>query len=125
MEIRKIRDVVVLRLTTGDLSSPQATSEVVEGLLTVDGERKFVADLTAIEGISSLQVGTVVTLHLLCYENLAIMKLSGVNDRVKTVLKLIGLDKIMEMHHGPEIARASFGESTETETSSEASSSTS
>ncbi|MCZ7646592.1 MAG: STAS domain-containing protein [Planctomycetota bacterium] len=111
MEIQKIKDVVILRLTSQDLAAPQETSEIVEQLLTVDGERKFVADLSAIDQISSLQVGAVVTLHLLCYENLAILKLAGVHERVKTVLKLVGLHRIMEMHHGPDVARASFGES--------------
>ncbi|GMV80929.1 MAG: hypothetical protein AMXMBFR7_21130 [Planctomycetota bacterium] len=113
MEIQKVKDIVFLRLTGEDLSNPQATSEIVEELLTTDGERKFVADLSAVEQITSLQVGAVVTLHLLCYENLAILKLAGVHERVKTVMRLVGLDKIMEMHHGAEVAKFSFGESSD------------
>ena len=109
MKIQKIRDVVVLRLSSDDLSNPNATSEIVEGLLKVDGERKFVVDLSAVPIAISLQVGTLVTLHLLCYENLAVMKLASVNEKVKVVLRLIGLDQLMEIHHGEGIARASFG----------------
>ncbi|MBI3829187.1 MAG: STAS domain-containing protein [Planctomycetes bacterium] len=111
MEIRKVKDVVVLRLKAADLTAIQDTSDIVENMLKVDGERKFVADLTEIHQINSLQAGALVTLHLLCYENLALMKLAGIDERVKTVLRLIGLDKLMEMHHGAEVASQSFGTS--------------
>lgn len=111
MEIRKVKDVVVLRLKAADLTAIQDTSDIVETMLKVDGERKFVADLTEIHQINSLQAGALVTLHLLCYENLALMKLAGIDERVKTVLRLIGLDKLMEMHHGAEVASQSFGTS--------------
>lgn len=110
MEIQKIKGVVVLRLTSADLTHPQETSQILEDLLRVDGERKFVADLSGVSAIASLQAGAIVTLHLLCYENLAVMKLAGVHARVKDVLTLIGLDKLMEIHHGSDVARESFGQ---------------
>lgn len=109
MEIKKSKDIVVLRLKGSDLTHIQETSDIVEDLLKVDGERKFVADLTEIHQINSLQAGALVTLHLLCYENLAVMKLAGVDEKVKIVLRLIGLDKLMEMHHGADVASQSFG----------------
>jgi len=111
MEIKKTKDVVLVRLSPQDLTAIQETSEILEDLLKVDGERKFVADISAIKQINSLQAGALVTLHLLCYENLAVMKLAGVQEKVKVVLQLIGLDKLMEMHHGPDVASASFGKS--------------
>ncbi|MCW8132889.1 MAG: STAS domain-containing protein [Planctomycetota bacterium] len=109
MEIKKTKDIVVLRLKSADLTHIQETSDIVEDLLKVDGERKFVADLAEVHQINSLQAGALVTLHLLCYENLAVMKLAGVNEKVKIVLRLIGLDKLMEMHHGADVASQSFG----------------
>ena len=112
MEIKKNKDIVLLRLSPEDLTAIQETSEIVEDLLKIDGERKFVADISAVKQINSLQAGALVTLHLVCYENLAVMKLAGVTDKVKVVLQLIGLDKLMEMHHGPEVASASFGKAT-------------
>ncbi len=109
MEIQKVQDVVILKLQSSDLADPRKTSAILEDLLKVDGERKFVADLSAIQAIASLQAGAIVTMHLLCYENLAVMKLAGVHERVKDVLRLIGLDQLMEIHHGAEVARSSFG----------------
>jgi anti-anti-sigma factor len=116
MEVRKQGDVVVMRLSAQDLSKPQDTSEVLEQLIKMDGERKFVADLTGLSYLTSLQCGTIVTLHLLCYENLAVMKLAGVSEKAKVVLRLIGLDQLMEIHHGAEVAKASFGASTPSNT---------
>ena len=69
-----------------------------------------VADLETIESIFSLQIGTLVAMHVMCYENLAVMKLANVRDHVKNQLKLVGLDKLMQMHHGTKVAIESFGQ---------------
>jgi len=109
MELRKDKDVCILKITSDDLSDPRETSRVVEDLLTVDGEKKLIVDLSEIETIYSLQIGTLVTLHCLCYENVAIMKLAGANERVKDLLRMVGLETLIEIHHGTEVARQSFG----------------
>ena len=109
MRIQKIKDVMILHLTGEDLSSPFETANVVERLLQEDGERKFVADLSLVPDLVSMQAGTLFTLHALCYENVAILKLSGASDKVKMILRLLGLDKIIEIHHGKDVAMASFG----------------
>ena len=109
MEIQKVKDVVVFKLTGDDLSEPRAVQRLLESLLKVDGEKKFVADMTAVESIYSLQIGTLVTMHVLCYENVAIMKLAGVCPKVRNILRIVGLETLMEMHHGAEIAAESFG----------------
>ena len=109
MEVQKVKDVVILYLTGADLSHPQETSEIVQRLLQEDGERKFVADLSEMADIMSLQAGTLFALHALCYENVAVLKLTGAKNKVKMVLRLIGLDKIIEIHHGQQVALESFG----------------
>ena len=109
MEIQKIKDVVILKMVEDDLSDPRNTSRLIENLLKVDGEKKFIVDLSAVQSIYSLQIGTLVTMHVLCYENVAVMKLAGVNAKVRNVLRIVGLETLMEMHHGAEIAAESFG----------------
>lgn len=109
MEIQKVKDVVIFRLTPADLSDARNMQRIIENLLKVDGEKKFVADLTAVDSIYSLQIGTLVTMHVLCYENVAVMKLAGVNAKVRNVLRIVGLETLMEMHHGAEVAAESFG----------------
>src|SRR5476649_2872991 len=109
MQIRKEHDAVIIELLSADLSDPRNTSRVIEDLLKVDGERMIVLDLSQIEGIYSLQIGTLVTIHCLCYENVAVMKLTGANERVKELLRMVGLETLMALHHGPDIAKESLG----------------
>jgi anti-anti-sigma regulatory factor len=109
MHIQKIKGVVILKLAAEDLSRPQETYKIVEQLLKRDGERCLVADLSELADLVSIQAGALFALHALCYENVAVLKLAAANKKVKLVLRLIGLDKIMELHHGREVALASFG----------------
>ncbi len=109
MEIRKERDVVIIQLEADDLSDPKRMSDVLENLLCVEGERKIVADLSRIDAIYSIQIGTLVTLHVMCYENVAVMKLAGATEKVKNLLRMVGLETLMEFHHGAEVAAQSFG----------------
>jgi anti-anti-sigma factor len=109
MEIQKVKDVVILKMTEDDLADPVSTQRLIENMLKNDGEKKFVVDLSAVQSIYSLQIGTLVTMHVLCYENVAIMKLSGVNEKVRNILRIVGLETLMEMHHGTDVALESFG----------------
>ena len=109
MDIRKEDGVVVMRLTAADLNAPQPTLDILQRAVQDDSEQKIVADLSAIESIYSLQIGTLVAMHVLCYENVAVMKLSGVNEKVKNLLRMVGLEAMMEMHHGASVAIQSFG----------------
>jgi anti-anti-sigma factor len=109
MEVRKEKDVIILMLTPEDLNEPKKAMTILENLLTVEGERKIVADLSKVDSIYSLQIGTLVTMHVMCYENVAVMKLSGINEKVKSLLRMVGLEAMMEMHHGAAVAAQSFG----------------
>ncbi|HYG76977.1 MAG TPA: STAS domain-containing protein [Planctomycetota bacterium] len=109
MEYTKENGVVILSITEADLNDPRSTSQVLEGLLKDEGETKFVADVSKVQNIYSIQIGTLVTMHVMCYENVAVMKLAGANDRVKNLLRMVGLEALMELHHGASIAAESFG----------------
>ena len=109
LERTKQDGVLTLKLTRKDLDDPRATVQVVQELVQVEGERKIVADLSEIQLLTSLQVGTLVALHLVCYESVAVMTLANVIERNRTVLKLVGLDKLMEIHHGKDVAVESLG----------------
>ncbi|MCY3022541.1 MAG: STAS domain-containing protein [Planctomycetota bacterium] len=109
VEITKEKDVVILQVTEDDLADPQRTSSVIEQLLREDGENKIVVDLSRVQNIYSLQIGTLVTIHVLCYENVAVMKLAGANQKLRELLRMVGLEALMEMHHGTGVAVESFG----------------
>lgn len=111
MKVVKDKDIVILKLTADDLLDPYTTTRAVETLLKINGERKFVADLSLVDSIYSMQIGTLVAIHCMCYENLAVMKLAGASEKVKALLRVVGLETLMEMHHGTAIAKQSFGAS--------------
>lgn len=113
MEIRKDNDVVVLTPTEEDLANVPGTARVVEELLKEDGESQIIVDLSQIERIHSLQIGALVTIHVLCYENVAVMKLANASEKLKSLLRMVGLESLMEMHHGVDVAAESFGPSRE------------
>ena len=100
---------MILTLRPEDLNDPRKPIGILENLLRVEGERKIVADLSHVDSIYSLQIGTLVTMHVMCYENVAVMKLAGTNEKVKGLLRMVGLEAMMEMHHGAAVAAASFG----------------
>ena len=89
MEVRKDQGVVFLTITEEDLNDAKGTSNIVEDLLKNDGETRIVADLSKVQNIYSLQIGTLVTIHVLCYENVAVMKLAGATDKVKNLLRMV------------------------------------
>ena len=109
MDVRKIDKDLVFDLTQEDLSKTVQTLAMVERFIKEDGAMRVVANLETIESIYSLQIGTLVAMHVLCYENVAVMKLANVNEHVKNQLRLVGLDQIMEIHHGISAALDCFG----------------
>jgi anti-anti-sigma factor len=109
VEVRKEKDVIILKPEEDDLADPQAMSRFLEQLLMDEGERKIVVDLSAVENIYSLQIGTLVTMHVLCYENIAVMKLANANEKLRALLRMVGLEALMELHHGTQVAMESFG----------------
>lgn len=108
MLIERVGSAVVFSLSKEDLSTPIPTLAALEHEIRDECAQQVVADLESIESIFSLQIGTLVAMHVMCYENVAVMKLANVNDHVKNQLRLVGLDKLMEMHHGRKVTIESF-----------------
>jgi len=109
METYKDKDVVIMKLLPEDLDNPQPTMNELERQLKEEFERKFVADLSNLDSIYSIQIGTLVSMHVMCYENVAVMKLAGANKKIRDLLRMVGLEAMMEMHHGAAVAAQSFG----------------
>jgi anti-anti-sigma factor len=109
MLVQKVPGAVILVPTEKDLENQKQACAVVENLVKMDGESRVVVDLGQIENIYSMQIGTLVTMHVLCYENVAFMKLANVSEKVKNLLRMVGLEAMMEIHHGVDVALQSFG----------------
>jgi anti-anti-sigma regulatory factor len=109
MKISRDGTAAIFQFTREDLSLIIPTLAAVETELKEECAQVIVADLAAFESIYSLQIGSLAAMHVLCYENLAVMKLMNVHEHVKQQLTLVGLDKLMELHHGAGVAKESFG----------------
>lgn len=99
---------VTLDVTRDDLSLIMPTLARLEEQLRDECAQEVTVNLEKIDSIYSLQIGTLAAMHVMCYENLAVMKLSNVNAHVQGQLTLVGLDKMMEMHHGADVVKESF-----------------
>jgi anti-anti-sigma factor len=108
METRKENGVVILTMSPEDLNDPRTTSGVLENFIKDEGDNKFIVDLSKVDAMYSLQIGTLVTMHVMCYENVSMMKLCGANRKVRNLLRMVGLEAMMEMHHGTDVAIESF-----------------
>jgi anti-anti-sigma factor len=109
MNIRNADRAVIFDLTLADLAQITPMLEALEYQLREECAQRVIANLEAIESIYSIQIGTLVAMHVKCYENLAVMKLANVNKHVRNQLQIVGLEKLMEIHHGTAAALESFG----------------
>ena len=100
MNIRKVDGQTVFDLTADDLSQIAPTLEALDMELKEECAQRVVGNLEGITSIYSIQIGTLVAMHVKCYENLAIMSLANVHPHVRSQLQMVGLDKLMELHHG-------------------------
>jgi len=54
-----------------------------------------------VRALTSLMIGTLVSLHLLAYENVVILSFTGMHEKLVALFRLIGIDKLMEAHYAP------------------------
>jgi len=110
MKTSKEKNIFVVELTSKDLADPVSLNEAFERFILEQEERRIVVDLSGIEYLTSLQIGAVVGLHIMAYENVTICKFAGMSEKVKMLFRLLGIDTLIEMHYGRAQALESFGE---------------
>jgi anti-anti-sigma regulatory factor len=109
VKTQKEKGVLIIELTSKDLADPVSLNEAFEQFVVYDEERRLVIDLSAVDYMTSLQIGAVVGLHIMAYENVAMLKFVGLSDKVKLLFRLLGIDTLVEMHYGRAQALESFG----------------
>ncbi len=109
MKQTKESGILIVELTPKDLSDPVKLNEEFEKFILYDEERRIVVDLSGLDYLTSLQIGAVVGLHILAYENVTMMKFAGLSDKVKMLFRLLGVDTLFDMHYGRAQALESFG----------------
>ncbi|HWX25094.1 MAG TPA: STAS domain-containing protein [Vicinamibacteria bacterium] len=101
--------IQVVRVKEAKLTYPILASfftsvqKLVEG-----GARKILIDLAAVSYIDSASIGCLMDIHRLLREKEGVMKLSGLQGRVETMISMTGVHKIIDIHRDEASALASF-----------------
>lgn len=110
MELSQQQGIHVIKLNGSDLSNPIDLHRRFEQIIIHDGARKVLVDLSEVQYMNSMQIGAVVGLHVLAYENLSVVKFAGMHERIQNLFKLLGVDTLLDMHYArAKSAMESFG----------------
>ena len=102
-------DVRIVRVQEAKLTYPALSSffgevrQLVEG-----GARKLVIDLRAVGYIDSASIGCLMDIRRLLHERGGVLRLSGLQPRVETMISMTGVNKIIEIHREETAAVAAF-----------------
>ncbi len=100
----------MIKLTGADLSDPLTLYNRFQEIIIHPGDRKLLVYLSEVSYMNSMQIGGVVGLHVLAYENLAMIKFVGLHQRVQNLFALLGVDTLLDMHYArSKSALESFG----------------
>ncbi len=99
MESWRADGVLHVKLNEKEIASPVDLHGVFEDLIFQQGERRIVVDLSDVHMLTSLMIGALVSLHLLAYENVVILTFEHVHPKIRTLFRLIGVDRLMESHY--------------------------
>jgi anti-anti-sigma factor len=110
VEVQQDRDVWIIQINGSDLSDPVSLHKRFEEVIIHQGARKLLVDLSDVSYMNSMQIGAVVGLHVLAYENLSVVKFAGLHDRIKSLFRLLGVETLLDMHYARAVsALESFG----------------
>ena len=102
-------DVKIVRVKEPKLTYPNLAPFFAEvRQLVEDGARKVVIDLAAVGYIDSASIGCLMDVRRLLQDRGGLLKLSGLQPRVETMLSMTGVHKIMEIHREEAAAVAAF-----------------
>ena len=109
LAVERTGDVQVVRVREGKLTYPVLSSFFGEVRQLVDaGARKVLIDLQAVTYIDSACIGCFMDIQRLLQDKGGVLKLSGLQPRVETMISMTGVHKIIDLHREEADALASF-----------------
>jgi anti-sigma B factor antagonist len=103
-------DVAVVRVQEARMLYPILSdfATTVTGLVQ-QGQRKVLIDLTPVTYVDSATIGCLMDLYRQISAAGGVLRLSGVQRRVETMLTMTGAQNFIDVHADAESAMASFG----------------
>ena len=103
-------DVRIVRVKEAKLTYPTLSSFFGEvRQLVEDGARKVVIDLQPVTYIDSASIGCLMDIRRMLQDKGGVLRLSGLQPRVETMVSMTGVNKIIEIHREEASAVAAFG----------------
>ena len=103
-------DVKIVRVKEPKLTYPNLAPFFAEVRQLVEGgARKVVIDLAAVGYIDSASIGCLMDVRRLLQDRGGVLKLSGLQPRVETMLSMTGVHKIIAVHREESEALTAFG----------------
>jgi anti-anti-sigma factor len=102
-------DVRIVRVKEAKLTYPTLSSFFSEvRQLVDDGALKLVIDLQPVTYIDSASIGCLMDIRRLLHEKGGVLRLSGLQPRVETMVSMTGVNRIIEVHREEAAAVAAF-----------------
>jgi len=92
----------VIVLDKEDMADSVLVHANIEHIIVEEGARFIAIDLAAVKEMQSLQLGCLVGLHLLAYENATILTFENVSERLRMLFGLLGIETLLEYHGVPD-----------------------
>ena len=109
LEIEDKDGVTLVHVREAKLTYPVLSAFFSEVRQRVEaGARKVVIDLSAVSYIDSASIGCLMDIHRLLTEKSGQVKLSGLQQRVETMISMTGVHKIIELYRSEDEAVQSF-----------------
>jgi anti-sigma B factor antagonist len=102
-------DVRILRVRETKLTYPNLSAFLAEvRRLIEEGTRKLVIDLQQVGYVDSATIGCLMDVRRLLQEQGGLLRLSGLQPRVETMISMTGVNRIIEVHREEAAAVAAF-----------------
>ena len=102
-------DVRILRVREAKLTYPNLSAFLAEvRRLVEEGTRKLVIDLQQVGYVDSATIGCLMDVRRLLQEQGGVLRLSGLQPRVETMISMTGVNRIIEVHREEATAVAAF-----------------
>ena len=109
LQIDSVGDVKIARIQERRLVYPMMIRSDAQFSGLIDaGTRKLIIDFSEVNYIDSPCIGCLADICRMMSERSGLIKLTGVHERVETMISLVGLSKLMEMFPDEKSALESF-----------------
>jgi anti-anti-sigma factor len=109
MEVDERGDVRIVRVGEPKLTYPNLSAFFAEVRSLVEGgTRRLLIDLQHVTYIDSASIGCLMDIYRLMQEKGGVVKVSGVQPRVETMISMTGVHKLIDLHREEAAALESF-----------------